>query len=205
MDAMDTIAAAMVDVIFPLSGVCLPRDYRQALADALERALPGLTAWPGLGVHRVHAVAGGGTLLSQRARLALRVRREQQAALAPLGGARLDVGGCVVQLGHAQVRELVAHGTLYSHLVAAGSDDELEFHAAIERELEALRVRGRPICGRRQIVSIAGEGAVTGFSLMLDGLSPADSMHLLEAGLGRHRPLGCGIFVPHRSAAALRA
>jgi len=201
---VDAIAATMVDVVFPLSGVCLPRDHRQALADALERALPGLTAWPGLGVHRVNLVAGG-TLLSQRARLALRVRRDQQAALAPLSGARLEVGHCAVRLGRAQVRELLPHGTLYSHLVAARGDDELEFQASVERELEALGVRGRPICGRRDVVAIDGEGEVTGFSLMLDGLSPSDSMQVLEAGLGRHRRLGCGVFVPHRSAAALRA
>ena len=96
-DDVDAITATMIDVVFPLSGVCLPQDHRQALADALERALPGLTAWPGLGVHRVNVVAGG-TLLSQRARLALRVRRDQQAALAPLNGARLEVGPCAVQL-----------------------------------------------------------------------------------------------------------
>jgi hypothetical protein len=46
---------------------------------------------------------------------------------------------------------------------------------------------------------------VTGYSLMLDGLSPADSLRVLEAGLGRHRRLGCGLFVPHKSAAAVRA
>jgi CRISPR-associated protein Cas6 len=201
---VDTIVATMVDVVFPLSGACLPREHRQALADALERALPGLTAWPGLGVHRVNVVAGG-TLLSQRARLALRVRREQQAGLAPLNGARLEVGHCAVQLGQGQVRELLAHGTLYSHLVSAGSDDEIEFQAGVERELESLGVRGRAICGRRHVVSVQGEGDVTGFSLMLDGLSPADSLQVLEAGLGRHRALGCGVFVPHRSAAALRA
>jgi hypothetical protein len=42
-----------------------------------------------------------------------------------------------------------------------------------------------------------------GFSLMLDALSPDHSLRMLEAGLGRHRRLGCGLFVPHRSAAAV--
>jgi len=204
---MDTIAAAMVDVVYPIRGERLPREHRQALADALERVLPGLTAWPGVGVHRVNVVAGNGSnaLLSQRARLTLRVRREQLAAMALLDDAKLHVGGHALQLGRAHVRELVPHGTLYSHLVTTHDDDELEFQAAVVRELETLGVRGRPICGHRHIAAIGSGGSLTGFSLMLDGLSPADSMRVLEFGLGRHRRLGCGVFVAHRSAAAVRA
>jgi len=202
---MNGTAATMVDVVYPLLGASLPRDHRKALADALERVLPGLADWPDLGVHRVNVVAGidSSVLLSQRARLALRVRRERVGDLAPLGGATLDVAGHALRLGHAMLRELVPHGTLYSHLVTTRDDDELAFQAAIERELQAMGVRGRPICGRRHVAAL--DELVTGFSLMLDGLSPADSLQVLQAGLGRHRRLGCGVFVPHRSAAALRA
>jgi hypothetical protein len=53
---------------------------------------------------------------------------------------------------------------------------------------------------------IDNDGApVTGYSLMLDGLSPAASLRVLESGLGRHRRLGCGVFVPHKSSAAVGA
>jgi CRISPR-associated protein Cas6 len=203
---MSAIAASMVDVVYPLAGDGLPRDHRQALADALERLLPWLDAHPEAGVHCINVVAGSGSpaLLSQRSRLALRVRREHVGALAALDGARLDVAGHALRLGHPVLRELLPHGTLYAHLVATSDDDELAFQAAIERELGALGVRGRQICGRRQVVS-CGAAQLTGFSLMLDGLSPDDSMQLLEAGLGRHRHLGCGVFVPHKSAAAVHA
>jgi CRISPR-associated protein Cas6 len=198
--------ASMIDVVYPLLGERLPRDHRQALADELERVLPELANLPGLGVHRINVVAGndGSVLLSQRARLALRVRRDQACALAPLEGATLDVGGHALRLGHAVPRELLPHGTLYSHLVTTSDDDEIDFVAAVDRELAAMGVRARAICGRRQVVTHDGL-ALTGFSLMLDGLSPTDSMQVLEAGLGHHRRLGCGVFVPHRSAAALRA
>jgi CRISPR-associated protein Cas6 len=204
---VDDIVATMVDVVFPLAGERLPRDHHLALADALEHALPGLTAWPGLAVHRINVVAGSGSsaLLSRRARLALRVRRDQVGALAALNGIALRVADCVVTLGSAQTRELVPYASLYAHLVAADDDDELAFQVSVERELQARGIRGRPICGRAHTVSIDGQRRLHGFSLMLDGLSRADAMQLLECGLGGHRKLGCGVFVPHRSAAAVRA
>ncbi len=40
---------------------------------------------------------------------------------------------------------------------------------------------------------------------MLDGLSAGDSLRVQQHGLGAHRRLGCGVFVPHRSAAAVAA
>jgi CRISPR-associated protein Cas6 len=199
--------ATMVDVLYPLHGQALPRDHRAALAAALERLVPWLADPSQAGTHRVNAVAGTGptALLSQRSRLALRVRRERVAELAPLAGATLDVGGFLLRLGEeALVRELLPHGTLYAHLVASADDDELGFLAAAERELEALGVPCRTICGRRQVIDFDGT-PLTGFSLMLDGLTPAGSLRVLESGLGRHRRLGCGIFVPHKSGAPVRA
>jgi hypothetical protein len=38
---------------------------------------------------------------------------------------------------------------------------------------------------------------------MLDGLVADQSLIVLEAGLGAHRRLGCGLFVGHKSAAAV--
>ena len=180
----------------------MPRDHRPALAQALERLVPWLADPSQAGTHRVNAVAGTGptALLSQRSRLALRVRRARVAELAPLAGATLDVGGFALRLGtEALVRELLPYSTLYAYLVASRDDDELAFMAAVERELEALGVACRTICGRRQVIDFGGMPLV-GFSLMLDGLTRAGSLRVLEAGLGQHRRLGCGMFVPHKSA-----
>jgi CRISPR-associated protein Cas6 len=203
---MNETAASMVDVIYPLHGQALPRDHRRALAEALERLVPWLSEPSQAGVHRINVVAGGGepALISQRTRLMLRVLRQRVSELAPLQGAVLDVGGYWLRLGTAPVvRELLPWGTLYAHVVATADDDELAFLETIEGELDAMHVPCRRICGRRQVIDDGGR-RLTGFSLMLDGLSPADSLRLLESGLGRHRRLGCGMFVPHKSAAALR-
>ena len=204
---MPETASTMVDVIYPLRGQALPRDHRRALAHALERLLPWLAEPGQSGVHRVNVVAGEGdtALLSQRARLSLRVRRERVPDLVPLQGAMLDVAGFRVNLGTAMaVRELLPHTTLYAHLVTTADDDELAFMGSIEQELDALGVPCRPICGLRQVIDDNGV-RVTGYSLMLDGLSRAGAVRVLEAGLGGHRRLGCGMFVAHKSGAAVRA
>ena len=46
---------------------------------------------------------------------------------------------------------------------------------------------------------------MTTFSMMLHGLGPEQSLRLQQRGLGPHRLLGCGLFVPHKSAAAVGA
>lgn len=194
--------AAMIDIAFPVEGGALPPDHRQALADALERALPWLAGVPGAGVHRLNLVSGaaGEALLSRRTRLKLRVPRERADATCALAGAALVVATRRLRVGSAQRRELVDHRTLYAHFVAADDGDELAFMRAVDGELARLGVRCRPICGLPQTIEA---GSLRGFSLMLDGLAPDQSLAVLEAGVGAHRRLGCGLFVGHKSAAAV--
>ena len=202
---MSNPGAAMVDVAFPVAGDALPREHRRLLADALDERLPWLAALPGAGAHRLNVSAGGGAqaLLSQRTRLTLRVPRERAADAATLAGSPLLLGATRLRLGEPRQRELLPWGTLYAHVVAADDGgDELAFLQAMESELAALGVDCRPICGRLQLLEA---GALRGYSLMLDRLDPADSLRVLEAGLVAHRRLGCGLFVPHKSAAAVGA
>ncbi len=193
-----------VDVAFALAGATFPRDHQRLLADALEAAVPWLATEPGVGVHRLKLVAGEGDtgLLSRRARLLVRVPRARVADLDILAGRELAVGEHRVLLGRPVVRELLPHRTLYAEFVAARSDDELAFLDAVSGELDALGVSCGRVCGRERSL-VDGPQRVPGFSLMLDALSIDDSLRVLERGVGAHRRLGCGLFVPHRSAAAV--
>jgi CRISPR-associated protein Cas6 len=200
--------ASMVDLVFPLAGHRLPCDHRLALADAVEAAAPVLSGWPAAGLHPVDLLADGGEagLLSQRAKLTLRVPRAAVAALErSLAGRVLDVGGYPLRLGLPHARELLPHGTLYARFVVIdGCDDEGALSMALDAELDALGAACQRIWGRRQ--RCRGPGAMLfGYSLMLHGLGAAPSLRVLEAGVGRHRRLGAGVFVPHRSATAVGA
>jgi CRISPR-associated protein Cas6 len=193
-----------VDVAFALDGRSLPRDHAQALADALMVRLPWLATHPTAGVHPVKVVPGDGPQgwLSQRARLLLRVPQSLQPALAALDGCTLGVAGSTLRLCRPKPHRLLPHGTLYAHFVAAASDDEAAFMRDVRSELDALRVDAHTVCGKRQ-QRHSDAGVVVGFSLMLHGLSPADSLTVQRVGIGPQRALGCGLFVPHRSAAAV--
>ena len=205
----DEAAASMVDLAFVLQGQTLPREHRHALAAALEQALPWLACEPAAGVHPLNLSTGGGAqaLLSRRTRLTLRLPQGRVAAARQLEGARLDVAGSRLAVGAAHTRALLPWGTLYAHRVASGhADDELAFLQEVDAELASLGVSGRPICGRAQAGDTGdGDLCAAGFSLMLDGLSAAAALRLLEHGLGPHRRMGCGLFVPHKSAAAVGA
>ena len=194
----------MVDVAFALDGGSLPRDHDRVLAEAIERALPWWrSALPAAGVHRLRVSGGAQALLARRTRLVLRVPHERaQDTAAALQGSTLEVGDTPLRVGAGQVRELQPWGTLYAHVVAAGDGDETDFLRTVEAELQALGVAARTICGRAQRVDA---GALHGYSLMLDGLSAEDALRVLDAGVGAHRRLGCGLFVPHKSAAAVGA
>lgn len=199
-----TSAAARVDVALPLRGRTLARDHRLALADALAAALPWLADDALAAVHAVRLVPGAGdaALLSARARLVLRVARERAADLGALAGRTLRVGADEIALGAPQTRELLPHATLYAHFVDADGAGEAAFLDQVGAELERLDADCQRVCGRAQRARGPG-GALNGFSLMLHGLRSAASLRVLEQGLGAHRLLGCGVFVPHKSAAAV--
>lgn len=195
---------SVVDVAFPLDGRQLPRDHALPLAQALAAQLAWLAQEPGVGIHPVKVVAGAGVqgMLSRRARLLVRSPGSRAAALAALAGRTISVGGCELRLGAPQMHALLPHSTVFAPFVAAAGDDEGVFMHDVANSLDAMQVHGHSVCGLRHRIGAPGP-VIHGFSLMLHGLTGSDSMRLQRSGLGPHRLLGCGIFVRHRSAAAV--
>jgi CRISPR-associated protein Cas6 len=195
---------AVVDVVFPIEGKFLPRDHAQQLCDALCRQWPQLAQEGQVGIHAIKLVSGGGepAMLSRRAKLLLRVPRAMASDLLACQGVSLLIDGQTLQLSQAHLRDLQPHTTLYAYHVAAASADESAFMADVARELTAIGVAGERVCGKRQQMTLGG-GAVTTFSLMLHALAPDQSLSLQHHGIGPHRLFGCGLFIPHKSAAAV--
>jgi len=194
----------VVEAVFPLEGKALPRDHAQALQQALAERLPWLRSDEGVGIHPLKLVSGPESLalLSQRTRLIVRVNANRLDALQALVDVQLDVAGHALRLGAVHLRALQPLATLYAYRVAASSADESAFMQAMEAELAALAIAGERVCGKRQSMQVDGLEMTT-FSMMLHGLVPEQSLRLQQHGLGPHRLLGCGLFVPHKSAAAV--
>jgi CRISPR-associated protein Cas6 len=189
---------------FAIEGDTVPRDHAAALLRALARALPWLDEDESIAIFplRAGAVSGGRLAVNRRSRLILRLPAARVRDALALSGAAIEIEGAVVEVGKAMTRALIPHGTLYAHRVAAVGDDEIAFVQAMAGGLERLAIRGDFICGKRSTVR-SESGEVAGFSLMLTGLRTAESVRVQTAGLGPHRKLGFGIFVPHRSTTAV--
>lgn len=189
---------------FEIEGDPVPRDHAAPLWRALARALPWLAEDERIAIFplRAWSVGGGRLVVNRRSRLVLRLPAERVRDALALSGAGIDIDGTALTVGKAMTRALIPHGTLYAHRVAADEDDERAFVQAVTRGLERLAIRSDFICGKRS--SVRGDaGELSGFSLMLTGLRPAASVRVQTEGLGPHRKLGFGIFVPHRSTAAV--
>lgn len=201
----DEASTRMVDVVFSLEEGTLAVDHADALSLAVRRVLPWLDAEPEAGILPLSGLARGNDVhyVGRRSRLVLRVPPHRSASADSLAGVRLDVDGVVLAVGASSIRPLFpARGVVYSHLVSVGTDDEIEFLSRCRSLLSERGFEPRLITGKASHLRTA-QGLVSGFSLMLHGLAAMDSLAVQEAGLGGHRVLGCGIFIPHKSVVAV--
>ena len=202
----------VVDVLFAMECRRLPVDHAFPLAAAIEAVIPWTAETAGLGVHSVH-VAGSQNgwerpphgrdhflMLSRRTRLAIRVPRECKDRLCEeLSGKTLEVDGCRLVIGAGRPRPLSRETTLFArHVVSPPETDEERFLAEAVRELGRLGIRVRKaLCGKNCLLHTPS-GDLHTRSLMLANLAPEDSLRLQQIGLGPHRILGCGLFLPHK-------
>ena len=201
----DEASLLMVDVVFSLEDGTLGDDHASALSLAVRRVLPWFDEEPEAGILPLSGLARGTGVrfVGRRSRLVLRLPIHRSGSADSLAGARLDLDGMALQVGASSVRPLrPARGVVYSHFVTVGADDEIEFLARCESLLAERGLKPQLITGQARELR-AAEGLVRGFSLMLHGLGVAESLAMQETGLGRHRALGCGIFIPHKSVAAV--
>ncbi|MDD2880220.1 MAG: type I-MYXAN CRISPR-associated protein Cas6/Cmx6 [Rhodoferax sp.] len=204
MNSTQIPQATAVDVVFPVDGNSLARDHAQALQEALCRQWPWLESEVQTGIHTIKLVPGtqAQAMLSRRTKLLLRVPTHRTPELLASAGVDLVVTDQPMRLGTPHTRELFPHATLYAYNVAATNADEVAFMADVTRELAELGIGGERVCGKRQQLTLNG-GVLNTFSLMLHALAPEHSLRVQCLGLGPHRLLGCGIFIPHKSAAAV--
>jgi CRISPR-associated protein Cas6 len=201
----DEASAVMADVVFSLAAGTLADDHASTLSQAIRRVLPWLDEEPEAGILPLAGLARGNGVrfVGRRSRLILRLPIRRVASADFLAGSRLDLDGAVLQVGKGAVRPLLpARGVVYSHFVSVDADEELPFLSRCEALLATRGLKPQLITGKSFELRTS-DALVRGFSLMLHGLGSAESLAVQEIGLGGHRALGCGIFVPHKSVVAV--
>jgi CRISPR-associated protein Cas6 len=200
----------LCDVVFHVEGRFLPTDHAYPLYAALSRRLPKFH--DPQGNWRFAPITGqpvGGGLLQLHRQSVLRVRLPEQDVprVIPLAGKRLDIHGYTVLLGTPQVGCIGPASELRAWLVTFRNNvDPAAFLNTAVEQLQARGIQGEPSIPvltsgphrgqpQRRIIRIKGR-SIVGYSLVVRGLSDADSLRLQAEGLGGRIRLGCGFFVP---------
>jgi CRISPR-associated protein Cas6 len=207
---------SLSELSFALNCRCLPVDHNWALAEAVSAFLPWLHEEPLAGVHAIH-VAGSQNgwmrpeepdallYLSRRTRLLLRLPHARLDAARALSGRRLEVAGNSMGVGEASEKPLQAADILYARQVASEAHaHEDDFLAWAARELAALLgAAPRKLLPGKALAVRTPRGPIPARSLLVADLKPGQAVALLGAGLGAHRRLGLGLFIPHKGIKAV--
>ena len=203
------VSDEVFDLVFRLCGSKLEIDHAYQLAEALKAPLKAET-FARLGVHGVRMAGSGNGWnrpqqsdtempLSRRARLAIRVHRDDYNELAGLSDQVLQLGRQQLEVGASSIRKLSTMASLHARGVCCDPDQsEPDFLAQVATELRELGiVVTRMICGRSGQIR-SQQGALFTRALLVADLKPEESVCLQQRGLGDSQLLGCGLFVPHR-------
>ena len=206
----------IVDLVFRVQGDHLPVDHAWALSQAVIAVLPWITHDEQSGIHHVHILESGSgwqrptsdswMYLSKRTHFMLRIPMGRVEHSRALCGKILKISDCYFTVGEGHIRHLSPIATLYAHHIVVPPETGNE-DALLEWAKNLLRKNNieptQMLCGRQRHVSTPGSVLQTR-SLMIAELKPEESLTLQETGLGSHRKLGCGLFLPHKSIASTR-
>ena len=213
--------ADCVDVSFRIQCASLPVDHAEALSNAVLARVPWLAQATGAGVHTVHVAASQNgwdrptndtsetLILSRRTRLRIRtpIARAKELVDA-LSGQHLLVNNHTLHIQTGAIKTLQPARTLFSRYVvfdeqAATAADENQFvsqilHACTLLDHKATKV----LCGKTNLIQYQGRSLITR-SVLIEDVPDAVSLQLQTVGLGRHRSIGCGLVLQHKSTAAV--
>lgn len=204
----------VVDLSYKIDCKQIPTCHAWELSQALYQALPWIKEESEVGVHQIHGATSGngwerppdGELihLSKRTRMHLRVPAACIDAAKQLVGQTLDVSGHSVLVGQMTSKLIDPFSTIFArYIVLQKGMDEDAFLEWVVNEMTDRGMQARKLlCGMGHKFEANGEMIETR-SLMIADLDKLSSVKLQEVGIGLHRHMGCGIFVPHKGIKAV--
>ena len=215
-DKKDDISTSgkVVDLHYKIDCKQVPTCHAWELSQALYQALPWIKDEAEVGIHQIHGATSGngwerppdGELiyLSKRTRMQLRVPTSRIADANELTGKTLDVAGHSVNIGNMTTKQIDPFSTIFArYIVVSAGMSEDDFLQWVVADLASRGIEARKLlCGMGHAFEANGEKIETR-SLMIADLDKPASVVLQEVGIGPHRHLGCGIFVPHKGIKAV--
>ena len=205
----------VIDLVFRTRGRQLPTDHAWTLRQTIIQVLPWLEDEPKAGIHLIHGAQSGNGWqqpddssvieLSARTRFVLRVPEHRIAQARELSDQTLEIDGHAVTLLEARVRPLTPFSAVLArHIrVSESTVDESIFLEHAAKWLDELDIAPtKMLCGRIRHFTTPG-GPMLTRSLLIAELSLKDSAVLQNNGIGHDRLLGCGLFLPNKSIAAV--
>lgn len=209
-----------VDVSFRLQGSTIPADHGYQLYSSISKLIPEIHGDEEVGLHPIPGQLTGNRCLAvvEHSKLTFRLSSERINQVLPLAGKELSIGEHKIRIGVPQTRALVPSARLYSRLVVIKGFMEPEpFLEAVQRQLDAQDVKGKPSLVAQPHIAQANEEKETGsrspflrrtvkirdkeivgFAVRVEELTAEESIRLQENGLGGRRRFGCGVFIPDR-------
>ncbi|MGU9956707.1 MAG: type I-MYXAN CRISPR-associated protein Cas6/Cmx6 [Arenicellales bacterium WSBS_2016_MAG_OTU3] len=217
-EAEFTVPDDVADLSFKIGCKRLPLDHAHALESAIHNTLPWLSDEPDAGIHSIHGAASGngwqrphntgeGIIhLPKRARLSIRLPKHRMEAATTLSGQTLAVDGHTIEIGASRVKPLIVSKTIFARSIIANKHhDEETFTQQLIDELKTLNIHARKmLCGLTHAINTP-EGDLCARSVMLADLNAHESIALQQRGVGLFKTKGCGLFLPHKDIASIKA
>lgn len=209
----------VMDVMFSLNCKTLPIEHAYALSEALCGVLPWLEEDEHAGLHLIHvAESGNGWMrpedpeneilcLSHRTKMTLRLPKERiEETKAILRNKTFDINGHALTIGKANNKAFTALPTLFSRYVVCNQhEDESAFLHWVVDQLKQMDIPVKKIMAGKQSSFQTPTGPIHTRSLMVAEMEPDHSVLLQQKGMGTHRAMGCGLFLPQKGIKAVNA
>ena len=204
----------IVDISFKFNddGSPIAADHAYDLFQAVLKKFPNIEKIDNLAIHSLYGAESGAgwerpeteIYLSKRTKFNIRTPIEHAKDFYNLDGQTLEIGNYKMNLSKPITKELVSTDTLFCRTVVVDNNqNEDEFLKAISLSLVSMGINVKKmLCGKEHIVQTPSRTLV-GKTLLITDLEKQDSIKLQELGIGIGKLFGCGIFLPHKSIAAV--
>ena len=203
-----TLPDDVQDAVFNIHSKVLPIDHAYILSQALLSELPWL-AEVNAGIHDISVADGNGWeqdhesgfyYPSKRSKLSVRIPKDKLDDIRSLVGKTLDLGEYQVKIVKALEPKLMSDMQIvFAKYVACDENaSENDFLQTSFQQLQVLGIQPKKMLVGLERKIQTPDGVIHTRSLMVADLRKAESVKLQEQGIGDHRLLGCGLFVPQK-------